>query len=82
MLVSTGSLRRKRDELAVESQWMDVVCVRETWFHSGLKDEDITMEGFHLPLKCDREDSYGGVAVYVRSSIACKGRLDLKCDDL
>ena len=67
------------DILGSELSNFDVICLSETWFNSNMKDSDVMLDGFRAPFRNDRiTDNHGGVAVYVKSNIACTRRTDLE----
>ncbi len=43
--------------------------ITETWLNSTVANNRISIPGFQDPLRCDRRDSYGGVAVYVANHL-------------
>ena len=69
------SALHKMDILGSELSNFHVICLSETWFNSNMKDSDVMLDGF----RNDRiTDNHGGVAVYVKSNIACTRRTDLE----
>lgn len=71
--INAQSLAGKIDELRFifENSGVDIVCVSETWFDISITDLLVSMDGFTL-YRSDRADGYGGVAIYVRSSLSSK----------
>ena len=43
---------------------VDVLVVTETWFNNQVVNTQVKLDGFNEPLRCDRADGYGGVAIY------------------
>ena len=84
MHVNVRSLIKNIDLLAAESHQYDIITISETWIQSiRLIDETkLEIPGFHSLAKLDRQDGYGGVAIYVRSNLVCKPRPDLQVDGL
>lgn len=51
---------------------VDVICVSETWFNPDVRDEVYSLHGYKL-FRGDRHDRVGGgVAIYIRKSLAPK----------
>lgn len=74
--INAQSLRRKIDEFRVifENSSIDFICVSETWFDSSVTDLSVSLDGYSLR-RVDREDGYGGVAIYIRNGI----NFNIKC---
>jgi len=66
------SLKDKIGILEAEFGSYDVICITETWLHSGINNTEISIPNFHFPFRKDRESRGGGVAVYVKSSLNVK----------
>lgn len=76
------SLRYKVADLDLEVKDYDVVCLSETWLNENISETSLCMKGFHPPLRKDRDNSYGGVALYIRDHFKIKHRPDLDIHDL
>ena len=76
------SLRNKVDLLTVEAIHHDIIMLSETWLSSNIPNEGLLLPNFFPPLRRDREDAYGGVAIYVRNNMYFKDRPDLSVDGL
>ena len=76
------SLRNKIDQVSVEATNHDIVTISETWLNKSISNENIKLPGFHPPTRKDREDGYGGVAIYIRNCIPYKERPDLTIPNL
>lgn len=74
--INAQSLRKKIDEfrLIFENSCVDLICVSETWFDSEITDLSVSLNGYNLR-RVDREDGYGGVAMYIRKGIS----FNIKC---
>lgn len=72
--INAQSLFKKIDEfraLFVGSN-VDVVCVTESWFKTGVMDETYALHGYRI-FRGDRHNRIGGgVAIYIRNSLATK----------
>ena len=80
--VNAQSLKFKIPVLASEVKDFDIVCVSETWLNPNINDSDILLDGFHHPIRHDRNDGYGGVAIYTRDYLIEKHRQDLELPGL
>jgi len=76
------SLMQKIDVLYTGLRDFDIISLTETWLNSSISSTDILFEGFHQPIRKDRLDSYGGVAIYVNENIAFKRRHDLELNNV
>ena len=76
------SLRYKVDLLSVESIHHDIITLSETWLSKEISNEGLLLPNFFPPLRRDREDAYGGVAIYIRKNMYFKERPDLSVDGL
>ena len=74
--INAQSLRYKMDSFTAESVGYDVICVTETWLNPKIDNSTIRMDGFQDPFRRDREDGYGGVAIYVNSSLIATRKIE------
>ena len=75
--------RRKLDLLDSEVTDHDVITISETWLSADIKNNEISISGYHPPVRKDRsDDPHGGVAIYVKNSFICKERHDLSIPQL
>ena len=79
--LNAGSIRNKIDIISTETSKYDIVTVSETWLSDTIENKDILLPGFSPPFRLDR-NGHGGVAIYAKSDIICKPRLDLHVDGL
>jgi len=56
-------------KILVESTGTDVIVISETWLSKSVSDKDVAIEGFNI-FGSDRPRKVGGMAIYVRSSLA------------
>ena len=69
--------------IEAESNKFDIITLSETWLNDKHTDDEVSLDGFHKPIRKDRQNNRGGgVAVYVKTSHFCKHRQDLEIDDL
>ena len=54
--------------LAAEEK-LSVIILCETWFNDLVRDEHVSINGFNGPMRNDRLDGYGGVAVYTNNLV-------------
>ena len=75
--------RRKLNLLDSEVTDHDVITISETWLSADIKNNEISNNGYHLPVRKDRsDDPHGGTAIYVKNSLICKERHDLSIPKL
>ena len=73
----------KVDIIASEIKCFDVAAFTETWLNDSILDDDLSISGFHTPVRKDRmTDSYGGIIIYVKDNINFKRRRDLEVDGI
>jgi len=77
--LNARSFRNDKDLVTAQTVGVDILTVSETWFSPTLSQDDVFLNGFHLPVRRDRPNdaAYGGVAIYVRNHLYCKARPDL-----
>ena len=80
--LNVRSIRNKLDVLAHEIKDYDIVTLSETWLSDSTSDDSLLIDGFHPPIRQDRPDHYGGVAIYVKNNLICKPRPDLSVPTL
>ncbi len=80
--MNAESIRNKMDILACESEPFDIICLGETWLKSSIKNKDLKLPGFRTPIRKDRDDGWGGVAIYAREELYCTERKDLNINGL
>lgn len=71
--INAQSLHNKIDELRLlfENSNMDAICISETWLKKDIGDSLYAINGYML-FRHDRVKHAGGVAIYLKNSIACK----------
>lgn len=70
--LNAQSLVSKMDEFRFifENSDLHVICVSETWLNKSIVDTMVAMNGFNMH-RADRDDGYGGVAIYVKKGFTC-----------
>ena len=76
------SLRNKLDNVYAELNRFEIITISETWLKSDIHQDEIMLPGYNVPIRRDRPDGYGGVAIYVKNNLICKARPDLSVQDL
>ena len=56
----------------------DIITLSETWLTSENSSEDYSIPNYDGPLRRDRADGYGGLAVWIKSNLYSKHRKDLE----
>ncbi len=73
------SLLPKLNQLYAELSHFDVITFSETWLSPDTSSNDILYSNYHAPFRKDRrDDSHGGVIMYVRNTIPAIRRTDLE----
>ena len=81
--INARSLRRKLDLLDSEVTDHDDITISETRLSADIKNNEISINAYHPPVRKDRsDDPHGGVAIYVKNSLICKERHDLSIPQL
>ena len=76
--INAHSLEKKIECLQLEAEGYDIIGISESWLHDGISDDLVSLEGYHTPLRRDREENrYGGVALYCNEMLAQKRRDDI-----
>jgi hypothetical protein len=76
------SLLPKIDTIGIELKDFDILAFSETWLHADTLSDELYIQSYHLPLRKDRDDGFGGVAVYIKDNINFKRRSDLEIIDI
>ena len=76
------SIRSKVDILTAELLNFDIILLSETWLNDSITSDEIAIVSFQIPERKDRNDGYGGVAVYVKDSVHYIRRRDLEIQSL
>ena len=78
------SIRNKLDELNyfTKSSSIHILALTETWLGPSITDDRIELIGFQTPFRRDRNESGGGVCVYLSNHVSGKRRVDLEHSDL
>ena len=66
------------------AQHYDIITLSETWLNSQCTDVALSLPGYQLPFRRDRDDDsgYGGVLAWVSDHVAAKRRHDLELPGL
>ena len=80
--INAHQITNKVDIIAYEAHHHDIITVSETWLHKDSKKDSLKIDGFHEPVRKDRNCDGGGVAIYVKNNLPCKHRQDLEIPDL
>ena len=67
-------------EEVIHQNYIDVLCLTETWLYDSIQDSEIQIAGFNIFRK-DHGSQGGSVALYVRHDIKTTVRNDLFCND-
>ena len=77
------SILPKLDLIKSYSLAYDVLVFTESWLKSENKNDDLLIDNFLPPFRVDRCNRPGGGAIiYVRDTLTCKRRIDLKLQNL
>lgn len=76
------SLLPKLDIITSELSTYDITTLSETHLDNSISNENISIEGFHPPIRKDRNRHGGGVAMYISDQLAYHSRMDLSIDGL
>ena len=76
------SLLPKLDNMYVELKDFDILAFSETWLNDSTPSDNLNIPTFYKPERKDRADGYGGVCVYVKSSLTYKRKPDLEIQDI
>ena len=82
--INSITSRGRLDELSHFSSLndVDILCLSETKLDDQVHPSLFTLDNFHDPLTRHRDRNGGGVAIYVRNTIAAKRLPDLEADGL
>ena len=74
ILGETNNNRVKLENLRLvtSAESIDIVVVSESWFNDSVNNEFVSLPGFNDPYRSDREDGYGGLAMYTSSNLKCE----------
>ena len=80
--INANQITNKIDTIAYEARHYDIITISETFLHTNSKKERLKIDGFHEPIRKDRNQDGGGVAIYVKMNMLCKHRADLDVPEL
>ncbi|CAC5379465.1 unnamed protein product [Mytilus coruscus] len=76
------SLRNKLNYIADIIEDNDVVFFTETHLDSNITDDDISIMGFQVPVRKDRNSHGGGIIMYFKNYVHITRRQDLEHDEI
>ncbi|CAC5363658.1 unnamed protein product [Mytilus coruscus] len=76
------SLRNKLNYIADIIEDYDVVFFTETHLDSNITDDDISIMGFQVPVRKDRNSHGGGIIMYFKNYVHITRRQDLEHDEI
>ena len=76
------SIQNKIDLLQANLSSFDILCFTETWLKDNILSDAIMMSNFRTPERKDRQDGYGGVAIYLSDKLHYSRRRDLEPNGL
>ena len=77
--LNINGLRNKVDLLSVELSEYDIICVSETKLNNLVETAKLKIDGFHDPIRRDRQyNNGGGLLVYIKNNIHFKRRPDIE----
>ena len=76
------SLLPKLDIITAELSHFDIVTISETHLDNSIENEVLGINGFHPPIRLDRNRHGGGVAMYISNELAFYERKDLNTINL
>ena len=76
------SLLPKLDIITSELSTYDIIAISETHLDKTVSNNDISIDGFHPPIRKDRNRHGGGVALYITDQLAFYERKDLSTKGL
>jgi exonuclease III len=79
---NVSGLKNKLDLVLADLGSYDVIAITESHLTPNIDNAQILFEGFNEPYRCDRQQAWGGVCVYVSRRFAAIRRCDLECPDL
>ena len=80
--INANRLKNKLSQIELKSKDIDIITISETWLSSDVFDNKIRLQGFHKPIRKDRDGEGGGVAIYVKNNLILKPRPDLDIQNL
>ena len=80
--INAESIRKKMDSMAAEAAGYDIIGVSETWLNPDITNDKVSIPGYTAPYRKDRQDSHGGVALYVKDNLISKEIKDITVDGL
>ena len=77
------SLRNKLDFVKEHFLDFNILCITETHLDLDVPTDNLALEHFHIPLRKDRTNHGGGLAVYVSNDLLHKRKpeLEIFCDE-
>ena len=82
LLTNAFGLKSKLIELqhTAKTRCADIIIVTETKFSpEKISDSEVSLPGYAPPIRCDRNENGGGVAVWIKSDLAFQQLQQLNC---
>ena len=82
LLTNAFGLKSKLSELQhkAKTRCADIIIVTETKFSpEKISDSEASLPGYAPPIRCDRNENGGGVAVWIKSDLAFQHLQQLNC---
>ncbi|CAG2252208.1 unnamed protein product [Mytilus edulis] len=76
------SLLPKLDLINNELHEYDIICISESHLDKSITDDQIKLNGFHKPIRLDRNRHGGGVTIYIKNSLHFIIRNDISVSNL
>ncbi|CAG2198875.1 unnamed protein product [Mytilus edulis] len=76
------SLLPKLDLINNELHDYDIICISESHLDKSITDDQIKLNGFHKPIRLDRNRHGGGVTIYIKNSLHFIIRNDISVSNL
>ena len=77
--LNINGLRNKVDLINAELSDYDIICVSETKLNDIVDTKKLEIEGFHQPIRRDRQfNNGGGLIVYIKNNICYQRRQDIE----
>ena len=77
---STNTIKKHNIQNICNTCDLDIIIVCETWFNDNVENINVNLSGYNEPVRCDRNDGYGGVAIYYSNNLSAIRVPELELD--
>ena len=66
---SANQVKLENLRILANDENIDVIVISESWFNENVLNSYVNIPGYNDPYRCDRQDGYGGMAIYASTKL-------------